>query len=165
MLCSRRGTLPESPVFFSSCFGGPPMALPAALASPAAVTFTGALGAIALWRITIPAASAAPPACLPPAGGGFGTPAGVFLSAVGAEPPGGPAAGWTALGCAATRADTPPAADLLGIRTTLGGAAVSLEAPSSGIWVASGGPLLSLCWASRRLSSMASLSGFLDTHF
>jgi hypothetical protein len=49
MLCSsRRGTLPESPVFFSSCFGGPPMALPAALASPAADTFTGALGAIAL---------------------------------------------------------------------------------------------------------------------
>ncbi len=108
------------------------MALPAALASPAAVTFTGALGAIALWRITIPAASAAPPACLPPAGGGFGTPAGVFLSAVGAEPPVRPAAGRTALGCAAARPETPPVPDLLGIRTTLGGAAVSLEAPSSG---------------------------------
>ncbi len=164
MLCSRRGTLPESPVFFSSCFGGPPMALPAALASPAADTFTGALGAIALWRITILASAAT--ACLPPAGGGFGTPTGVFLSAVvGAVPPVWPAAGRTALGCAATRAETPPAADLLGIRTTLGGAAVNLEAPSSGFWVASGGPLLSLCWASRRLSSMASLSGFLDTHF
>ncbi len=136
MLC-RQGTLPESPALFSSCFDGPPMALPAALASPAAVTFTGALtelrlsGAIALWRIGIPA-SAAPPACLPPAGGGFGTPAAVFLSAVGAAPPVWPAAGRTALGCAATRAETPPAPDLLGIRTTLGGAAVSLEAPSSG---------------------------------
>jgi hypothetical protein len=107
------------------------MALPAALASPAAaVTFTGALGAIALWRITIPASAA--PACLPLAGGGFGTPAGVFLSAVGAEPPGGPAAGRTTMGCAATRADTPPAADLLGSRTTLGGAAVSLDVPSPG---------------------------------
>ncbi len=133
MLCSsRRGTLPESSVFFSPCFGGPPMALPAALASPAAVTFTGALGAIAVWRITIPAASAAPPACLPPAGGGFGTPAGVFLSAVGAEPPGWPAGGTTALVCAATRPETPPAPDLLGIRTTLGGAAVSREVPSLG---------------------------------
>ncbi len=130
MLC-RRSTLPESPVFFSSCCGGPPMALPAALASPAAVTFTEALGAIPLWRITIPD-STAPPACLPPAGGGFGTTAVVFLSAVGAVPPGWPAAGRTALGCAATLPETPPAPDLLGIRTTLGGAAVSLDAPSSG---------------------------------
>jgi hypothetical protein len=132
MLCSRRGTLPESPVFFASCFGGPPITLPAALPSPAAaVTFTEALGAIALWRIPIPT-SAAPPACLPPAGGGFGTTTGVFLSAVGDVPPGWPAAGRTALGCAAARAETPPAPDLLGIRTTLGGAAVSLDALSSG---------------------------------